>query len=685
MLRRHILILTAFFTLISPGAFAREDSRLATGWRFLRADPAGAEAAAFDDSAWTAVTIPHSWGWEEAQTGHKDYHRGPAWYRLHLDTGKVEAGKRYFLRFEAASQVADVYLNGKLLGEHRGGFGAFAYEITGKLAKTGDNILAVRVDNALQQDIAPLDGDFSVYGGLYRPVHLIVTEAEDFAITDHGSPGVAWLQTSVSLTNAVLDVNTEISNGTKKKQAVSWIARLIDDAGQTVASATDSVPLAPSCIEPHTLRLTLANPHLWNGRKDPYLYRAVVDLVDSNGVAVLDSVEKQVGLRFYHVDPDKGFFLNGEPYHLHGVNRHQDRPVEGWAITEADMEQDVGFLKEIGATVLRCCHYEHNDYLYTLCDRAGILVWAEIPQVNTILDTQAFENTSTEQLRDLIRQNINHSSIFAWSLFNEIGNGHTDDPHRELQDLYQIAHGEDPTRPVIAATSTGKWPAMNKIPDLLGWNIYPGWYSEWGQTRDFSPMVEAKRYTSRYGGICISEYGAGANINQHEENPVQPKTTGPWHPEEWQCIVHEEAWKVFKTRPYVWGTFMWNMFDFVVADRHEGSQIARNDKGLVTYDRKVRKDAFFFYKANWTTDPMVHINSSRFTERTNSVTNVKVYANVKTVSLSINGVSQGNCDNDGNDVFVWKNVPLAIGVNHVEASIDANGQTVKDSCDWTRK
>jgi beta-galactosidase len=674
--------------ILSFNSFARESTLLNSGWRFMQGDPAGLSGQAMNpadmnwiDSSWQAVSIPHNWGWENAQEG-KDFYRGPSWYRRELAIAP-KPGKRYFLRFEAASLVADVYLNGKLLGEHRGGFGAFCFEITTNLSASGTNLLAVRVDNTKFPDIAPVSGDFSVYGGLYRPVHLIETAAEDFTPTDHGSPGVAWFQTKVTKKEALIDVTAQISNGTRRNQAQTLVATVLDAKGNAVASREEKITLAPNMTAPYSLRVTVPKPHLWNGRKDPYLYKAVVELRSTNGI--VDSVEQPLGLRFYSVDPDKGFFLNGEPYHLHGVNKHQDRFNKGWAVSEADLDEDISLIKEMGCTVVRCAHYQHSDYFYSLCDKAGILVWAEIPQVNVIRNNLAFETTSTEQLRDLIRQNINHPSIFGWSLFNEVGNGGTEDPHRELQDLKIIANGEDPTRPAIAATCVSDLPQMNKIPDLLGWNIYPGWYSGWGTKNDFGPSLDKHRADSRNGGICISEYGAGANVTHHEENPKQPVTTSQWHPEEWQSLVHEAAWAAMKERPFVWGTFVWNMFDFAVSTRHEGGIPGRNDKGLVTYDRQIKKDAFFFYKANWSDEPVLYITSRRFTERTNAVTDVKIYSNAKKVELLVNSVSLGEQGNATNCVFIWKNAKLKPGENQVEARVKLDGRSLRDSCAWTLK
>ena len=661
---------------------AREIVLLQENWKFYQGEMTNASVAGFDDGAWQTVSLPHCWGWKEAQQG-KSFYRGAGWYHYAL-AAKAETGKRYFLRFDAASTVADVWLNGIFLGQHRGGFGAFCFEITTNLSASGTNLLAVRVSNALAPDVAPLSGDFNVYGGLYRLVHLIETDEECFALTDHASSGVAWLQTDVTSTQAMLNVTAQISNGSSHSRKCNLVTKLLAADGQVVAQTNEMIQLAPRTTAPYWSTLVVANPHLWNGRKDPYLYRAVAGLQTTNGV-MLDIVPQTLGLRYYEISPDRGFLLNGQPYPIHGVCRHQDRYNKGWAISESDMEEDVALMKDMGVTAVRCAHYQHNDYFYSLCDQAGILVWAEIPQVDDIEDTPAFEETSRNQLLDLIRQNINHPSIFAWSLFNEVGNGPTKDPHRELQNLNTLAHGEDPTRPTIAATCTSRFPQMNKIPDLLGWNIYPGWYGGKDSLTNFGSWLDEHRYTSRSGGFCLSEYGAGANIRQHEAVAQQPKTTGPWHSEEWQAVVHEQDWAAIKSHPYVWGSFAWNMFDFCVAKRNEGSQPGLNDKGLVSFDRQTKKDAFFFYQANWSDKPMIHITSRRFIDRTNAVTDIKIYSNARAVELYVNGNSIGRQDVKDNHVFLWKNVQLNQGVNHILARGDFGGEQLQDECGWNLK
>jgi beta-galactosidase len=674
----YLICVLAFFVACLTNA--RETTSLVDGWRFQKGDATNAEQAAFDDEAWQKISLPHCWGWAEAQVTN-NYYRGPGWYRRELNV-RPETGKRYFLRFEAAATLADVFLNGKKLGEHRGGFGAFCYEITGALKKNDANTVAVRVSNAKESDIAPLAGDFCVFGGLYRPAHLLVTDAICFTPLDHAASGVFWQQTQVSKDAAMIDFTAEISNGSKTDSSRILVAKILDADGKVVASESQAIDVPGKVTPQFHLQLTLSHPHLWNGRADPYLYRAIAELQTTNGV-VSDSIEQLLGLRFYHVDPDKGFFLNGEPYRICGVCRHQDVWDKGWALSGADHERDVKLILEIGANAVRCAHYQQSDYFYSLCDKAGLLVWAEIPQVNDITAGPEFAETSRNQLLDLIRQNFNHPAIFVWSLYNEI-QPTTSDPHRLLEDLKIVANSEDPTRPTIAASDHLKWPQMPKIPDLIGWNKYPGWY--FGTPEDCGPMLDSLRYTSRHGGFCVSEYGAGANPLQHQLPSVKPNNpNGPWHPEEWQCVVHEQDWAAIKARPFVWGSFIWNMFDFVVASRNEGGVPCRNDKGLVTSDRQLKKDAFYFYQANWSVEPVLHINSRRFIERTNALTEVKIYSNASQVELFVNDKSLDISSAATNGVFVWQNVTLAPGKNHIEAKAVRGGQELHDECMWLLK
>ena len=693
------LLMFAFGAVFLPSPLFAERPNpvtLTDGWRFIRQDVPGAEAANFNDASWEKVTLPHTWNAKDGETA-GSYYRGVGWYRLALNVPKEDAGKRLFIRFQAASTVADVFVNGQKVGEHLGGFSAFCFEIT-KFVKPGQpNELAVKVDNAKRDDLAPISGDFTIFGGLYRPVSLLIKNPICISPLDHASPGVKIL-TNVTDQLAKIDVTTKIDfSNSGPVRNLDVTTTIYDANGKMVVSDTSADIFAhrkgPAALGGAPMRgvhqsLQIANPHLWNGVNDPYLYKVVVT-ISENGKE-LDSVTQPLGLRYFRVDPKRGFFLNGKPYPLHGVSMHQDRLDKGWAISDADLRQDISLVREMGANAIRAAHYPHADYFYTLCDQAGILVWAEIPQVNDIQNNPQFIGNSRNMLLDLIRQEINHPSIFCWSLSNEIGNGHTENAEPDLTDLNNLAHKEDPTRLTTQAANMNNWwhvpgmPDINKIPDIIGWNSYPGWY--FGKASDMGKILDQHQNIGKQHGIAVSEYGAGASIYQHEENPPHPKTTGRWHPEEYQVLVHEEDWKAIRSRPWIWGAFVWNMFDFGVAGRHEGDTLGHNDKGLVTYDRKTKKDAFFFYKAQWSKQPFVYITSRRFTVRNTATVPVKIYSNDRQIELSVNGVSQGVHSGDDEHIFRWENVPLKQGKNVIKAKgyyLNMAGMAASDQCEWT--
>jgi beta-galactosidase len=653
------------------------------GWKFIRADVNGAETVAFDDSKWSQVMLPHTWNDKDTLAG-PNYYRGPAWYRIKLAIPETAKDKRVFIHFEAASLVADVYFNGVRLGQHRGGFTAFCYELTSHIRWDGDNILAVRVDNSHFEDVPPLSGDFNIYGGIYRHVWLIVKNPVCITPLDYASDGVYVKQTSISKEEAIVDVTAKVSNGLDKPVSAILLVFYGDANGvfSVIRKIGNAVEIGAGKTVSLNDQLQIANPHLWNGRKDPYLYQVKVELV-CDGNKVVDEVTEQIGLRYYSVDANKGFFLNGESYPLHGVCRHQDRPGKGWAISYADQDEDANLILEIGATCVRLAHYPHADYFYSLCDKAGLVAWAEIPLVNQVYDTPAFAENAKQQLTELIRQKYNHPSIFFWSLYNELGNsGKCDDPRPLITQLNALAKQEDPTRLTTAASNdpSSKWPGLRAIADLVAWNPYPGWY--YGNPSQMNQLIDKYKRDANDKPVGISEYGAGASIKQHEQNMKKvPSPGGKWHPEEWQAIVHEEDYAAIEARPYIWGSFAWVMFDFGSAGRNEGDAHGINDKGLVTTDRKTRKDAFYFYKAKWSTEPVVYITSRRHTERTDPNTTVKVYSNCDSVELKINGQTIGT-QTEKNCVFKWFDIRLKPGLNTIEASATRDGKTYTDKCEW---
>jgi beta-galactosidase len=678
---RQLLIGTIFMLSVLCG-WAREVQTLDTGWRFIRQDVVDAASREFDDSSWQAVTVPHTWNAEDGQLG-KGYYRGPGWYRRHISLPQQTQGQRVFVRFEAASLVSDVYCNGRHVGHHRGGFAAFCYELTRFIKQDVDNVLAVRVNNEWVADVAPLEGDFNIFGGLYRPVQLIITDSVCITPLDYGGPGVYLKQVKVDQDTATIEATVKVSNVYLSGKEATVKITVLDAENKVVASSEKT-----SAIHSPTTAiagiLTVEKPHLWNGLKDPYLYQVRAELIVGEKSA--DVVEQPLGLRYFRVDPKEGFFLNGKPYPLYGVCMHQDIQDKGWAINRQDMEGDMAVMQELGMTCLRMAHYQHGETMYELCDKAGMIVWTEIPLVNYTINSEGFGSNAKQQLIELIRQNTNHPSVMCWGLYNELvqggGDRNREDPRTLIKELNALAHQEDSTRPTAAASNDPAlgFPGLRQIADLEAWNVYPGWY--WGKPEDIGAKLDEYNKTGNNRGLGVSEYGAGASVLQHQQGmTAAPKTNGPWHPEEWQAYVHEKTYAEIEKRPFIWGAFVWVMFDFPSDWRNEGDRRGINDKGLVTRDRKDKKDAFYYYQAAWRDIPVVYITSRRHTPRDSRTTPIKVYTNCTEVELKVDGVSLG-VQKPQNYTCLWDDVNLKEGKNQIEVLGKQNGKEYRDSCDW---
>lgn len=658
----------------------RQELMLMTDWRFHRGAEERAPGTTFDDSAWESINLPHTWNALDGQDGGGDYYRGDGWYRRKFRVDATWAGRRIFLQFDGVNRTAEVFLNGRRLGQHRGGFARFRFDVTSALDFNGENVLAVRVNNGTDDNMIPVSADYTFFGGLYRGVSLIATSPVHIDLLDYASPGVYVRQTQISAASAMLDVSVKLANDVPSAAAVRVQVTVTDATNRTVATGEAQAALAPLARDEARLRLELTRPHLWNGHADPYLYQVRTELL-AQGTAG-DAVLLPLGLRYFSVDRDKGFFLNGRYLDLHGVNRHQDRPGKGWAISEADEREDMDLIREIGATVIRQSHYQQSQFWNDLGDRLGLIMWAELAYVNDVKDNREFFENAKEQLRELIRQNFHHPAILFWSVGNEtfvrdpkVMPADTND--RLLRELAAVVREEDPTRLSTYASNGSVIEARAGVTDVLGFNHYFGWYR--GGLEDFAPWLDTQHALRPDLRIGMSEYGAGANITQHEEPVHQPEPGGPWHPEEWQARYHEVYWQALAARPWVWGKFIWTMFDFASDGRNEGGTPGRNDKGLVTADRKTKKDAFYFYQANWSAQPVLHIASQRFTPRVQPRTGVKVYANANSVELLVNGVSQGRRAGV-QGIFLWPEVVLARGDNRIEARASRDGGELKDEC-----
>jgi beta-galactosidase len=707
-------------SLTAPAMAASRQPRTVTpllsGWQFVQDDSLTDEAAlATNANGWSKVTLPHTWNARDAASiaqttpSSKEYKRGLGWYRLQFRHASGPATT--WIQFDGASIVTDVWLNGTTLGRHRGAFGAFRFDASTSLVP-GANVLLVKADNRAAVTatdptaIAPLSGDFNMSGGLYRGVSLVSTPTRaHIALDDLGGPGVYFSTESVDATGlARTAVRVKLAHADGHTLRV----QLLDARGRQVASATRAAGGLDA-----NLALAVPKARLWQGRSDPYLYRLAVELLDGRGKMV-DRVVDQVGIRQMRFDPDRGFFLNGKHVALHGVNVHQDQQDKAWAITDADIDASLAHVMEIGANTVRLAHYPHVSYTYRQADRLGLVVWAEAPFVNQTLTAadckagagvpKAFEDNAALQVREMIRQHHNRASIALWSVGNEIAMAGlcagVDTVTPTLRKLHAVAKTEDSGRVTTQADFNEDLGAMGKmfpvmatggITDTLGLNRYDLWY--YAVPGGVGKMLDDLHAKYPKQPIGVSEYGAGAALTHQTDNPhggvvsnfdFFGKTRTLYQPEAYASYVHEANYAQMVARSYVWGTYVWAMFDFGSGIRHEGDIGGTNTKGLVTFDRKTRKDPFYFYQANWSDKPVTYITGRRYTERAYRVADVKVYSNADATSLFLNGRQVASLDAAQCPLRVCRfaGVVLAAGDNRLEARGRHGSRIVGDQVRW---
>ena len=613
----------------------RTTINLNAGWTFT--GPAGGPCP---------VDIPHTWNAIDGQDGGNDYWRGTCLYEETFPKPEFGADQRVYLEFRGVNASARVALNGSEVGSHDGGYSTFRWDVTDFLAE--ENRLTVHVDNSRNDRVYPQKADFTFYGGIYRDVLLLIVHKDHFELDYCGGEGL-------KITSGVDGRDGRVRVETFHRTAGAQVrVRLTDAAGKTVAIGTGT-----------DITLAVANVRLWDGVKDPYLYTCEVTLV-VDGMEV-DRVSARFGVRTFHIDPEKGFFLNGHSYPLHGVSRHQDWKGTGSALTREHHERDMALIREMGANTIRLAHYQHDQYFYDLCDQYGMVVWAEIPYISEHMPNGR-ENTIS-QAKELVTQNYNHPSIVVWGVSNEITISTKDkadmlDNHRALNDLY---HELDPTRLTTLAcyAMCGPFNRSAHITDLVSWNLYLGWYVPGLFLNDLWMGFFHLRYPKRPLGY--SEYGCEAMPNLHSSRPRRGD-----HTEEYQCVYNEYMLECFAKHPYLWATHLWNMFDFAADARDQGGEPGMNHKGIVTFDRKTKKDSFYLYKAWWSGEPFVHICGRRYVDRPEAVTTVKVYSNQSKVALYANGKLIE--EKSGGKVFTFQ-VPL-----EGEVELKAVSGTLTDQC-----
>ena len=619
-----------------------------TKWAFSKE---ATEAPKVMPEKWYWVSLPHTWNDIDGQDGGNDLYRGTAYYAKELEKIDLPKADKYYLELNGANSSATVYVNGKKLASHDGGYSTWRVNITDVLEDK--NLFVVEVDNSQNDRVYPQNADFTFYGGLYRDVNILAVNNSHFDLEYYGGPGIK-VTPEVVENNANVEVEVFTTN-TLDTQKLNYILK--DREGNIIAQKETSSSETKVTFE-------IENVHLWHGKKDPYLYSAEVYLKQDD--EVLDNVSTRFGCRTFKIDPELGFILNGEEYPLRGVSRHQDRWGIGNALLPEHHEEDMDMICEVGATTIRLAHYQHDQYFYDLCDERGMVIWAEIPYISTHMPNGR-ENTIS-QMKELITQNYNHPSIVVWGLSNEItmSGESTEDLRENHVILNDLAHEMDKTRlTTIACVSMCSMDdPYVQIPDVVSYNHYFGWYG--GDTSMNGPWFD--EFHAKYPNIPIgcSEYGCEA-LNWHTSNPEQGDYT-----EEYQAYYHEELIKQFFTRKYMWATHVWNMFDFGADARNEGGENGQNHKGLVTFDRKYKKDSFYAYKAWLSDEPFVHICGKRYVDRVEETTKVTVYSNQPEVELFANGVSLGKQSSP--EHFFYFEVP-----NNGETNLEAIAGDCKDN------
>ena len=676
-------------------------------WKFLKLTQAeglsklAVEDKNFDDSSWESVDLPHTWnavdgadGRNGTDEGGEHYYRGMGGYRKkHIFPSEL-SGKRLFMEFEGANTVAELYINGKFVGKHEGGYSAFRFDITSFVRLGKENDICVKVNNAPSDHIAPItdQGDFTKMGGIYRNVSVIAVDPLHIDLMDSGSPGVYITPENISDSGADIGVFVKLKNDGDKDTLMSVLAEISDADGNTVVSAKEKEIVIAGKITDHIMSLFLPKPHLWDGVTDPYLYTAKVTLLGKDGT-LLDEVSVTFGVRTYSIDPEKGFFLNGRYYDLHGVNYHQDSFENGWAMTDSERERDYKMMLDMGCTAVRMAHYQHDGYEYDLCDKLGITVWTEIGIVNKMFPDETdeliieerFTENAKRQLTELIRQNYNHPSVIVWGISNEL-HQMSDEIYGIYTELNELANAEDNTRLITFADSQF-WGKFLELPaDVVGYNRYFGWYKEAGPAEKFGEWLDSYHGAKETRPVCVSEYGGGAAVSQHKDNIDWLSDIDPWgtrHYENYQSAMHEKIWAQFSQRQYLWGKYIWCMFDFASDGREEGDTKGQNDKGLCTRER-VPKDAYYFYKSVWNDEPMLHLTEKRFSQRPSLVPTVKAYSNAEKAELFVDGISMGSGEKNGT-VFTWENIRIKEGGKSEIKVVAAlkDGSLLEDRAEWT--
>lgn len=629
---------------------------------------------------WEDVELPHTYNKDDMQSD-RNFFEGNAVYKKTFEVNRADQDRRTYIKFEGVGAVAQVYINDSYIGEHKGGYSGFVFEITNSIHYDKQNTITVITDNKSRKDVLPINQFlFPVYGGIYRPVHIITTNKTNFVVTDQASPGIYIRQHHVSSKGADIQIDAKLETKEKTIQKAQLLIEIKDDEGKVIASEKQPVSIHPQGNTYTTQQIHLKNPHLWDGVRDPYLYAVTARLI-SDGEE-LDAVTQPLGVRNIEVIAGKGVFLNGKKYPMHGVARHQDRQGMGSALSFEQHKEDFLLMKEMGVTTVRLSHYQHAPEAYALADTLGFLTWAEIPFVNRV---SYYENDNAkQQMNELVKQNFNHPSIYIWGVHNEVYSQTADEQVPVLsRELNDIAKTLDPDRYTASVTGYNVIDRQeNLTTDIQGINHYFGWYG--GKIEDLAPWAKNVQQDFPEYRVMLTEYGADGNIDIGQESKEKPKdvVTGKSFQENYQTETHIQQWAAIEQNPIILASYAWNMFEFAVPAWNRGGVNARNLKGLVTFDRKRKKDAFYWYKANWNPEPMLYLANRRDNKRTKSTTKIQVFSNLSAVTVSVNGKNYEAKKGVNDKHWVVENVQLAPGENKITASGKGDQDNLSDEMIW---
>lgn len=632
---------------------------------------------------WEDIQLPHTYNKDDMQSD-RNFFEGKAVYRKKFNVNPSDNDRRTFLKFEGVGSIAQLYVNDAYIGEHKGGYSMFVFEITNSVNYDKENSVTVVTDNKARKDVLPINQFlFPIYGGIYRPVHIITTGKTNFAVTDQASAGIYIRQKNVSAKSVEIQVEAKLETREKTTQQAELVTEIRDYEGKLVVSDKQSVRISPQGRTHTSQTLNLKNPRLWDGVRDPYLYSVTSKLM-ANGQE-LDAVKQPLGVRTVEIVAGKGVMLNGKKYPMYGVCRHQDRQGFGSALSFEQHKEDFMLMKEMGVTTVRLAHYQQSSDAYALADTLGFLVWAEIPFVNRV---SHYENDNAkQQMSELVKQNFNHPSIYIWGVHNEVYSKTADEQVPVLsRELNDIAKTLDPNRYTGAVTGYNVIDRQeNLATDVQGINHYFGWYG--GKIEDLGPWAQKVQQEFPEYKVMLTEYGADGNIDIGQEEVTKPAdvVTGKSFQENYQTETHIQQWAVIEQNPIIVASYVWNMFEFAVPAWNRGGVNARNLKGLITFDRKRKKDAFYWYKANWNPEPMLYLANRRDNERTKDVAKVQVFSNIDNIKLFVNDQEYTPVKGANDKHWVVNGAQLRKGTNTIRATGRVDGAEYTDEMVWTLK